>query len=72
MLMRQTAMIKSVIRTQEDMVLVFNEKDRQIPEYQGLYKDVRQKILRNAVAGTVFKHWLESSPEPRIVPQNNW
>ena len=72
MLMRQTAMMKTVIRTQEDMVIVFDENGRQIPEYQGCYEDVKLKILRDAVTETVLKHWYENSPEPEIVARNNW
>jgi len=65
-------MMKTVIRTQTDMVIVFDENDRQIPEYQGRYADVKTKILRDAVDGTEFKHWHENSPEPEIVAPNNW
>ncbi len=72
MLMRQTAMMKTVIRTQEDIVIVFDENGRQIPEYQGRYEDVRLIILQDAFARTVFKHWRENSPEPEIVARNNW
>lgn len=65
-------MMKTVIRTQEDMVIVFDENGRQIPEYQGRYEDVRLIILQDAFARTVFKCWYENSPEPEIVARNNW
>jgi len=31
-------MIKTVIRCQNDMVMVFDKKGEQIPEYQGQYE----------------------------------
>ncbi len=41
-------MIKSVIRCLNDMVLVFDEKDEQIPEYQGKYQEVKGRLLKDA------------------------
>jgi len=49
-------MIKSVIKSQKGMVLVFNEKGEQIPEYQGQYEEVRKRILRDAPPDAVFQH----------------
>ena len=39
-------MIKTVIRSQNSMIMVFDKKGEQIPEYQGQYEDVKEKILR--------------------------
>jgi len=49
-------MIKSVIKSQKGMVLVFNEKGEQIPEYQGQYEEVRERVLRDAPPDAVFRH----------------
>lgn len=41
-------MISIVVRFANDMVATFDENGEQIPEYQGSYKDVRDKILKDA------------------------
>jgi hypothetical protein len=66
------ALIKTVIRIQNDMVMVFDERGEQLPEYQGYYKDVREKIISNAPAGSVFNHWFGSAPEPEKVKVEEW
>jgi hypothetical protein len=65
-------MIKTVIKLRNNMVVVFDGKGEQIPEYQGQYEDVRGKILRDAQAGTVFHHWFDHSLLPKKVPGENW
>ena len=65
-------MMKTVIRTQADIIIVLDENDRQMPRYQGRYEDVKLLILRDADSETVFKHWHENSPEPEVVARNNW
>jgi hypothetical protein len=65
-------MMKTVIRLRNNMVVVFDAAGEQIPEYQGQYEDVRERILRDALPGTVFKHWFGYSLEPRTVPAENW
>ena len=47
-------MIKSVIKTEKGMVIVFDEKGEWIPEYQGQYEEVKEKILRDAPPEAVF------------------
>lgn len=47
-------MIKSVIKSQKGMVLVFNEKGEQVPEYQGPYEQIREKVLADAPPEAVF------------------
>lgn len=71
-MIKQTITIQTVIRTPEDMVFVFSEDDRQVPKYQGMYREVRELILRNTGADTIFKHWPTISVEPGIVARNNW
>jgi len=65
-------MIKTVIRIKNNMVMVFDEKGEQIPEYQGFYDEVRDTILTDAPAGSVFNHWFGCSLESDIVPSERW
>jgi len=65
-------MIKTVIRTKNDMVMVFDENGEQVPAYQGYYKDVKAKILADAPAGSVFNHWFGCSLEPQRVTVDTW
>ena len=65
-------MIKTVIRLRNDMVIVFDESGEQIPVYQGFYPEVRESILADAPAGSVFNHWFGYSIEPETVTGKNW
>ena len=65
-------MIKTVIRIKNDMVMVFDEDGEQIPEYQGHYDEVKEKILADAPAGSVFNHWFGHEPEPECVSGSAW
>ena len=65
-------MIRNVIRMQNDHVLVFDESGEQLSQYQGEYKRVKDKILRDAPAGARFFHWYDSRPEPVSVTPENW
>ena len=51
-------MIKEVIKFQNGMVMVFDEKGEQIPAYQGRYQEVRAKILARAPGGAKFFHGI--------------
>ena len=51
-------MINEVIRSQNDMVLVFDEKGEQMVEYQGRYQDARVKILARAPKKAKFYHGI--------------
>ncbi|OGO29900.1 MAG: hypothetical protein A2Z29_05725 [Chloroflexi bacterium RBG_16_56_11] len=65
-------MIKTVIRTAGDMVMVFDENGEQIPEFQGYYEDVKDKVLTGAAAGSVFNHWFGRSLDPDTVTAEVW
>lgn len=65
-------MIKTVIRLRNNMVMVFDDEGEQMPQYQGQYEDVKEKILVDASARTVFNHWFSNSLEPEIVAGINW
>lgn len=64
-------MIDYVIKFSNGVVVVFNEKDEQMPEYQGRYKDVRDKILTDAPESTRFFRavWMISGDE---IPREKW
>ena len=65
-------MIKTVIRVRNNMVMVFDSKGEQIPEYQGYYEDVKEKILSDAPEGTLFNHWFNRSLEPESIAGESW
>jgi hypothetical protein len=65
-------MIKTVIRLRNNMVVVFDAKGEQIPDYQGRYEDVKERVLRDAPSGTVFNHWCGHSLLPNKVSWENW
>jgi len=51
------------------MVLVFDENDEQIPEYQGLYDEVGSKILADAPPDATFGHLVTGL---KAVPRDEW
>jgi len=65
-------MIKTVIRLKDNSVMVFDKEGEQLPQYQGRYESVREKILNDAPAGTVFNHWFGHSLKPGIVACESW
>ena len=65
-------MIKTVIRLENNMVMVFDAEDEQIPEYQSQYEDVKARILRDAPPDTTFAHWFGLAAEPENVSRENW
>ncbi len=65
-------MIKSVIRCPNDMVIVFDEDEEQIPQYQGRYGEVKRRILEDAPPGAVFGRWFDFETDIRTVPREEW
>jgi len=65
-------MIKTAIRFQNNMVMVFDKEGEQIPIYQGQYEDVREIILRDAPPDAVFAHGFTDAGELRKVSQKEW
>lgn len=49
-------MIKSVIKSEGGIVIVFDENGEQMLEYQGKYEEVREKILKDAPSDATFGH----------------
>ena len=54
------------------MVLVFDQNEEQIPEYQGRYQEVRELILRDAPPETVFGHWFDYETDITTVSREEW
>jgi hypothetical protein len=65
-------MIKTVIRINKDMVLVFDENGDELPKYQGYYQDVRDRILSDAQTNAVFKYWFGHAKKPDTVAMECW
>ncbi len=65
-------MIKSVIRCQNDMVIVFDQDDEQVPEYQGRYEEVKERILKDAPPEAMFGHWFDYETDVRTVSRDEW
>jgi hypothetical protein len=70
--LQRLVMIKSVIRCPKDMVLVFDEKDEQVPEYQGKYQEVKKRLLRDAPPGALFGHWFDCKADVKTVSREEW
>ena len=54
------------------MVLVFDDKGEQIPEYQGQYEEVKAHILEDAPPSAEFSYTSDNGTEIKIVPRENW
>ena len=64
--------IKSVIKTPNGMVLVFDGKGEQIPEYQGQYGKVRPHILKDVPPSAEFGYIFDNKTEIKAVPREEW
>jgi len=64
--------MKTIVRCRNDMVLVFGQDEKQIPEYQGQYQEVRQNILTNAPPGAVFAHGFDQHGGLNRVDREEW
>ena len=65
-------MIKTVIKSQNGMVMVFDKGGEQIPKYQGQYEEVRESILKDALPEAVFSHGFGDDFELRVIPRGEW
>jgi hypothetical protein len=65
-------MIKTVIRCSNNMVIVFDKKGEQIPEYQGQYGKIKGKIVKDAPPSTIFGYFSDYETELKIVPKEEW
>ena len=64
--------IKNVIKAPNGMVLVFDNRGEQIPEYQGQYEEVKHRILKDAPPTAVFSHALDYEAELIVVSRVEW
>jgi len=65
-------MIKTAIRFRSNMVMVFDRRGEQIPEYQGQYEDVKESILEDALPDTIFTLGFTDAGELLKVPREEW
>jgi len=65
-------MIKNVARCPNDLVMAFDERGEQVPDYQGYYRDVKEIILRDTPPDTVFNHFSDIEPRARDVSREEW
>jgi hypothetical protein len=65
-------MISTVIKSADGMVIVFDKTGEQIPQYQGMYEEVKPLILRDAPAETRFGCFPNGGQELKIVSREEW
>jgi sRNA-binding protein len=65
-------MMKKVVRTNRNMVFVFDENGEEMPQYQGTYQDVRDRVMGDARVDTIFTHWYGTSAEPKDIAMESW
>lgn len=65
-------MIKTVFKFKNGMVMVFDKKGEQIPEYQDQYEEVKEKILNDAPPDAAFSHGFWDDFELKVVPREEW
>jgi hypothetical protein len=65
-------MIKNIIRLQNNMVMVFDEFGEEMPEYQGSYYIVKDRIIADATDVSVFNHWFGFAKKPYKVEMKCW
>jgi hypothetical protein len=64
--------IKTAIKCPNGVVMVFDKKGEQIPEYQGQYQKVKEGILKNAPPDATFGYFPDYETELRAVPREEW
>jgi hypothetical protein len=68
---KDKAIISSVMKAENGVVLVFDARGEQIPEYQGLYQTVKPRILKDAPPAAIF-YAFDNETELKTVPRNEW
>lgn len=63
-------MIKSVIKSENGLALVFDEKGKEMPDYQGYFEKVRERILRDAPPDALF--WREEAHRLKAIGKEEW
>jgi hypothetical protein len=65
-------LIKTVIRLNNNFVMVFDENGDQVSEYQGSYNNVKYRILSDVSPDTQYIHWYDAVADPKKVSLENW
>lgn len=65
-------MIKKVIHWANGMVMVFDENGKQMPEYQGIYEEVKDKILKDSNENTEFAGGNWSRGIEESIKKESW
>lgn len=65
-------MIKTIIRFRNNMVMAFDRRGEQIPEYQGQYEEVKERILQDAPSDAIFAYGFTDAGELREVSRDDW
>ncbi len=65
-------MIKTAVRFRNNMVMLFDKRGEQIPEYQGQCEKVKKSILGGALPDTTFALGFTDAGELREVPREEW
>ena len=65
-------MIKTAIRFQNNMVMVFDKKGEQIIGYQGKYEEVKESVLKDTPPEAVFAHGFTNLGELIKVSREEW
>jgi len=70
-LKEEANIIDHAVKFSNGMVMVFDENGEQMPEYQGRYEEVKDKILADAPQGARFFRavWMVSGGE---IPREEW
>ena len=64
--------IKTAIKSENGMVMVFDKKGEQIPKYQGQCDEVKESILKDGPSEAVFSHGFGDDFELRVIPRGEW
>ena len=65
-------MIKSAIKTSNNMVIVFDENGEQIPEYQGQYEEIKERVLKDAPPEAIFGRLLDYEADIQTISREEW
>ena len=58
--------IKTAIKFDNGMVMVFDGRGRQVPEYQGKYDNVKDLVLMDSTSRTKFLNGTWGSPLTQV------
>jgi len=64
--------IKTIIKSWNGMVIVFDNKGEQMPRYQGQYQEVKESILEDAPPDAIFSQIWGDDFELKVVPRAEW